>query len=167
MSTRDTMLNIARNAILVRAALDGYSAGDYDPIKDPEGYVTSLLVGLRHWCHAHSIEWQAELTRAQELFEEDVREMLSASDAGREGRPASMPPEAPTITALPKSTHSRVIPLTKWNEYHEWPPLGGLRHLVFNANTNGFDKVMRKVGRRVLIDEDAFFEWVNKGGGPQ
>ena len=25
----------------------------------------------------------------------------------------------------------RLIPVTKWNDYHPWPPIGGLRHLIF------------------------------------
>lgn len=59
---------------------------------------------------------------------------------------------------------NKIIPLTEWNEHHTWPPLGGLRHLVFHANSNGFNKCIRRVGRRVLIDETAFFEWVNTQG---
>ena len=59
----------------------------------------------------------------------------------------------------------RVIPLTQWNEFHPWPPLGGLRHLVFNAGTNGFAKVVKRAGRRVLIDEQAFFEWLDEQSG--
>lgn len=54
----------------------------------------------------------------------------------------------------------RLIPITKWNDYHPHPPIGGLRSLVFNASTNGFDHCIRRIGRRVLIDEAAFFEWV-------
>jgi hypothetical protein len=69
-----------------------------------------------------------------------------------------------TQTETP-STRSRLIPLTKWNAFHEWPPQGGLRHLVFNANANGFDKVVRRCGKRVLIDESAFFQWVDAQNG--
>jgi len=54
----------------------------------------------------------------------------------------------------------RLIPVPQWNSYHAWPPPGGLRYLIFHAKSNGFDKVIRRVGRRVLIDEQAFFEWV-------
>jgi hypothetical protein len=57
---------------------------------------------------------------------------------------------------------TRLIPVTKWNEHHQWPPIGGLRHLIFFANENGFDKVIRRCGRRVLIDEAAFFEWMDE-----
>lgn len=68
-----------------------------------------------------------------------------------------------------ETEHStRLIPLTEWPEHHEWPPMGGLRHLVFHAKRNGFNTVIRRVGRRILIDEAAFFAWVekqNSGGG--
>lgn len=60
--------------------------------------------------------------------------------------------------------HSDLIPVPDWENHHPWPPIGGLRHLIFNARTNGFDKVIRRVGRRVLIDEAAFFEWVSEQG---
>lgn len=63
------------------------------------------------------------------------------------------------------STLPRLIPVPKWNDHHQWPPQGGLRHLIFHAKTNGFDRVIRRAGRRVLIDEQAFFEWIESQGG--
>lgn len=57
---------------------------------------------------------------------------------------------------------SRLIPVTEWNQYHSWPPVGGLRHLIFNADQNGFERAIRRVGRRVLIDEAEFFAWVDE-----
>ncbi|NUM55783.1 MAG: hypothetical protein HUU46_19250 [Candidatus Hydrogenedentes bacterium] len=74
MTTRDLMLDIARQALLARAARDGYKSGEYVPETDHEGYVTSLLIALHHWCHAYSHDWTAELRSAQELFEEDLDE---------------------------------------------------------------------------------------------
>jgi len=53
-----------------------------------------------------------------------------------------------------------LIPLTDWPNRHAWPPLGGLRHLVFNAKSNGFDAVIRRCGKRILLDEAAFFAWI-------
>ena len=73
-------------------------------------------------------------------------------------------PVQPTPPAS-NTAPTRLIPLTDWNQHHAWPPIGGLRHLVFFENTNGFDEVVRRVGRRVLIDEAAFFAWVNCNGG--
>jgi len=59
---------------------------------------------------------------------------------------------------------TRLIPANDWPQHHAWPPLGGMRHLIFNAGHNGFDAVIRRVGRRVLIDEQAFFSWVERQG---
>lgn len=59
-------------------------------------------------------------------------------------------------------TKNRFIPVTEWKDYHPWPTTGGLRHLIFNAQTNGFNKVIVRAGRRVLIDERAFFEWLDE-----
>ena len=53
----------------------------------------------------------------------------------------------------------RLIPPAKWNEFHPWPPIGGLRYLIFHEKTNGFDSVVVRVGRTVLICEESFFRW--------
>ncbi len=59
-------------------------------------------------------------------------------------------------------TATRLIPVTVWNEYHAWPSIAGLRYLIFNEKANGFSNCLRRVGRRVLIDETSFFKWVNE-----
>lgn len=44
----------------------------------------------------------------------------------------------------------------------------GLRYLIFNADTNGFNNVIKRIGRKVLIDFNAFELWlaeINKKGG--
>lgn len=64
---------------------------------------------------------------------------------------------------MDQNAPTRLIPVTDWNKHHQWPPQGGLRHLIFNADRNGFSACIRRVGRRVLIDERAFFAWVEKG----
>ena len=48
---------------------------------------------------------------------------------------------------------TRFIPVTEWSSHHPWPPIGGLRHLIFYSKDNGFERVVRRIGRRVLIDE--------------
>ena len=64
------------------------------------------------------------------------------------------------------SQETRYIPVTKWPEFHAWPPLGGLRHLIFNSKANGFNRCVVRSGRRILINETKFFEWLdgNEGG---
>ena len=66
-------------------------------------------------------------------------------------------------TKSSNSLTSRLIPVTKWNNFHSWPPIGGLRHLIFYEKKNGFDSCVVRVGRRVLIDESAFFKWAKAG----
>ena len=61
--------------------------------------------------------------------------------------------------------YDNLIPVTKWNEYHMYPTIGALRALIFNAKKNGFDKVIRRIGGRVLIKEDAYFQWVEEQNG--
>ena len=65
------------------------------------------------------------------------------------------------------SATTSLIPVSDWGKYHPWPPIGGLRHLIFNAEKNGFKQVIRRIGRRVLIDEAEFFNWVNTQGAKQ
>lgn len=60
------------------------------------------------------------------------------------------------------SEPSRKIPIPDWNKYHPWPSPAGLRYRVFFAKENGFDKCVVRVGKRVLIDEAKFFEWLDE-----
>ena len=62
------------------------------------------------------------------------------------------------------SVQTRLIPVNDWPKFHIWPTALGMRHFIFHRDDNGFNKVMRRVGRRILIDEQAFFEWVNTVG---
>ncbi len=66
----------------------------------------------------------------------------------------------------------RLIPVPQWNNHHEWPPQGGLRHLIFHARDrknskgeiiqgNGLEVALLRVGRRILIDESKFFQWLD------
>ena len=59
-------------------------------------------------------------------------------------------------------SNRKLIPVTQWNNYHPWPPIGGLRHLIFNEKTNGFKSAFKRVGGRVLVDEAAFFDCVDR-----
>lgn len=54
---------------------------------------------------------------------------------------------------------TRLIPVPAWPKYHPWPSVAGLRYLIFHAKENGFESCLRRIGRRVLVDERAFFQW--------
>ena len=57
-----------------------------------------------------------------------------------------------------------LIPLLRWNDYHDYPSLNELEHYVFNQKDIGLDQfnVVKKLGKLVLIDEASFFEWMEK-----
>jgi hypothetical protein len=71
---------------------------------------------------------------------------------------APIPAPATQPATLPK-----LIPLTEWPEHHAWPPIGGLRWLVFHSATNGFARAFVRVGKRILVDEAEFFRCAERG----
>ncbi len=71
---------------------------------------------------------------------------------------------------------TRIIPLTTWPEYHPWPSVSALRHMVFESQDrknsigetlqgNGLEKAIIRRGRRVLIHQGRFFEWLEGQNG--
>lgn len=57
----------------------------------------------------------------------------------------------------------RLIPLSKWNDYHPYPTVGALRQYYFYKDSNGFAEVCKNGGMnggRILIKEKALFEWL-------
>lgn len=59
------------------------------------------------------------------------------------------------------------LTLQQFNLHYPVFTLGTLRRLIFNAETNGFDKVITRIsptgGRgRILIDVDKFFTWLEE-----
>ena len=61
-----------------------------------------------------------------------------------------------------EASGKRLILATKWSNYYEYPTIGTLRALIFNQHKNGFHKVIRRVGGRILLKEDEFFKWVEE-----
>lgn len=67
-------------------------------------------------------------------------------------------------SATPTSTGTRYIPVPDWPSHHPWPTRAGLRHLIFEAETNGFAPCIRRIGRRILLDEAAVLDWIDRTG---
>lgn len=42
-----------------------------------------------------------------------------------------------------------------------------IRWLIFNEKVNGFSRCIRRIGRKVLVDLDAFEQWIESHGGAQ
>lgn len=57
---------------------------------------------------------------------------------------------------------TRYLTIKQWTFAHPWPSERALRAYIYKSGANGFDKVFIRVGKRILIDEKAFFDWVKE-----
>jgi hypothetical protein len=55
----------------------------------------------------------------------------------------------------------RLIPLKSWNNYHDWPPPGGLRHIRTKRVKKNASHVFIKKGGLILVREKEFWEWAD------
>ena len=57
-----------------------------------------------------------------------------------------------------------LIPLSRWNDYYDFPSVNALRQLVFYNRNNFIDTVTRRIGKRIYISVPNFFTWVDSNG---
>ena len=63
---------------------------------------------------------------------------------------------------VPARRPSRLLtPRQVWETYPAFSE-GSLRWLLFHRQTNGLSVAVRKIGRRLVLVEDLFLEWVEK-----
>lgn len=57
-----------------------------------------------------------------------------------------------------------LVPLSRFNDYYDFPSVGALRQLNF-FNTHGFsDRVVRRIAKRLYIKISALQEWIEETG---
>jgi hypothetical protein len=71
-STTQFLLGITRDAIERSVVKEDGDPADYDYEVDPKGYVACFISALQHWCHIHGLEWERELSWAEEFFKDDL-----------------------------------------------------------------------------------------------
>jgi len=55
-----------------------------------------------------------------------------------------------------------LVPLSRFQDYYDFPSVAALRNLQF-CNTFGFaDKVIRRVGKRIYVKISALEEWIEE-----
>jgi hypothetical protein len=64
---------------------------------------------------------------------------------------------------------TKLLTVNQFVVEHPFASNDGIRFLIFNSKNNGMAKagVIKRIGRKVLIDEGKFFAWVesqNEGG---
>ena len=59
-------------------------------------------------------------------------------------------------------TLPNLLTVKQFSQKHTAFPEGGMRHRIFHAEKNGFSRCIRRVGSKVLIDENEFFKWIEE-----
>ena len=65
------------------------------------------------------------------------------------------------MTAINYSSKN-FLSLKQWLEKHKAIPEGGVRHLIFTNKNNFNQTVVKKLGRKILLDEQAFLEFIDE-----
>ena len=68
----------------------------------------------------------------------------------------------PEVVHIAGRSKPQLLTVKQFCQQHPAFTEGGLRWLLFNRQDNGLDRAVLKVGRRVLIDVDRFFAWINE-----
>lgn len=53
------------------------------------------------------------------------------------------------------------LTLKQWMEKYKAIPEGGIRHLIFTNKDNFNGRVVKKLGRKILLDEHAFLSYID------
>ena len=68
------------------------------------------------------------------------------------------------MASTEQQTATRHIPVATFDKYHPWPTPQSLRNRIHAAKRGtdpNFLNCIKKVGGRVLVDEQAFLRWLN------
>ena len=65
----------------------------------------------------------------------------------------------------PAQPRPTLLTVRQFCERHPAFTQGGMRWLLFNREENGMKRAVVQVGRRVLIDVDEFFFWLDQRNG--
>lgn len=66
------------------------------------------------------------------------------------------------------TTDKKYLSVSQLAERHPAFSASAIRHLIFDSKSNGFDSVVCRIGRKLVLEESAFESWVlqqqKKGG---
>jgi hypothetical protein len=63
---------------------------------------------------------------------------------------------------MSEKPHPNFLTVKQLVAKYPWLTLGGVRHFLFFSKQNGLDVAIKRMGRKVLIDEDRFFKWIGE-----
>lgn len=65
------------------------------------------------------------------------------------------------MTDFNLTTNQRYFSVKQFSERHSLSE-GSLRHLIFFKDETGFKNCLRKVGRKIYISEESYFNWMEE-----
>jgi len=79
---------------------------------------------------------------------------------------ANLVDELRDLKELMSSKNNEVVrkyyTIKQFVEFHPGLSKGGLEKLIFHSDKNGFNEVIRREGRKILIDSIAYDTWLKK-----
>ena len=66
-----------------------------------------------------------------------------------------------TVTLAPRGVRT-LLTVQQFSEKHRAFTPGALRFMLFNREENGLTRAVVRVGRRILLDEEEFFGWLDE-----
>ena len=66
-----------------------------------------------------------------------------------------------SIATKKSSPVSNLFTVRQLIERHPFLREGGLRWALFHRHRNGLEACIKHLGRKILIDEEAFFDWLD------
>lgn len=59
-----------------------------------------------------------------------------------------------------QTQQTRYIPIKDWAKYYDYPSPKSWRQIIFRNRFNIVEKVIKRFGGRILIDESAYFKFI-------
>ncbi|HHF7367438.1 TPA: hypothetical protein ACPSKY_002571 [Legionella bozemanae] len=70
------------------------------------------------------------------------------------------------VTENSKMFHPKLlVSVKKMPDIYPGFTQSSIRWLIFNENTNGFKRCVKRIGKKILIDLEQFESWIDSQGG--
>ena len=92
------------------------------------------------------------------LFRSFAKELVKELESVGTVLPVPTPESQESLSV--RRDFPELVAVTHWSKYFDSPSVHGLRYMIYQGELTGFEKCVRRMGRRVYIHTPSFFEWV-------
>lgn len=61
---------------------------------------------------------------------------------------------------MPINKSKTFLSVPQLSQRHPAFSISAIRHLIFDAKTNGFHRVLHRIGKKLVLEESAFEQWI-------